>query len=31
MTPEIFIEEILGSLDLVSLKVGDDFRFGAGI
>jgi riboflavin kinase/FMN adenylyltransferase len=29
MTPEIFIEEILGSLDLVSLKVGDDFRFGA--
>ena len=29
MAPEIFIEEILGSLDLVSLKVGDDFRFGA--
>lgn len=29
MSPESFIEEILGSLDLVSLKVGDDFRFGA--
>ncbi len=29
MSPEKFIEDILGSLNLISLKVGDDFRFGA--
>ena len=29
MTPEIFISDILDSVGLLSLTVGDDFRFGA--
>ena len=29
MTPEIFISDILDSVGLISLTVGDDFRFGA--
>ena len=29
MTPEIFISDVLDSVGLASLTVGDDFRFGA--
>ena len=28
MSPEIFIEKVLGSLNISNLMVGDDFRFG---
>ncbi len=28
MSPEIFIEKILGSLNITNLMIGDDFRFG---
>jgi riboflavin kinase/FMN adenylyltransferase len=28
MSPEIFIEKVLGSLNIINLMIGDDFRFG---
>jgi len=28
MSPEIFIEKVLGSLNITNLMIGDDFRFG---
>ena len=28
MSPEIFIEKVLGPLNISNLMIGDDFRFG---
>ena len=28
MTPEIFADDILGNLQIRSLMIGDDFKFG---